>query len=287
MAKNRNSGGVSYEDVDDAYLERRQLRRSAGWILLWALGVGAVISGEFSGWNLGLAAGGFWGLAIATVLMAIMYVCMVFSIAEMSSALPHAGGSYSFTRNAFGPFGGFVNGITDACEFVLTPAVVVYFIGSYLNTLEPLKNVPIPVWWVLFYVVFVGINIIGVELTLKFGLFTTVMAASVLVIFYLGAIGKFDSALLTNIAPDPGQTPFLPKGIGGIFAALPYAIWFFLGIEQLPLAAEEAHDSGRDVPKALTWGIFTLLILAFLVLVLNSGVASGADGIGKSGAPLA
>ena len=287
MAKNRNSGGVSYEDVDDAYLERRQLRRSAGWILLWALGVGAVISGEFSGWNLGLAAGGFWGLAIATVLMAIMYVCMVFSIAEMSSALPHAGGSYSFTRNAFGPFGGFVNGITDACEFVLTPAVVVYFIGSYLNTLEPLKNVPIPVWWVLFYVVFVGINIIGVELTLKFGLFITVMAASVLVIFYLGAIGKFDSALLTNIAPDPGQTAILPKGLGGIFAALPYAIWFFLGIEQLPLAAEEAHDSGRDVPKALTWGIFTLLILAFLVLVLNSGVASGADGIGKSGAPLA
>ena len=287
MAKNRNPGGVSYEDVDDAYLERRQLRRSAGWILLWALGVGAVISGEFSGWNLGLAAGGFWGLAIATVLMAIMYVCMVFSIAEMSSALPHAGGSYSFTRNAFGPFGGFVNGITDACEFVLTPAVVVYFIGSYLNTLEPLKNVPIPVWWVLFYVVFVGINIIGVELTLKFGLFITVMAASVLVIFYLGAIGKFDSALLTNIAPDPGQTAILPKGLGGIFAALPYAIWFFLGIEQLPLAAEEAHDSGRDVPKALTWGIFTLLILAFLVLVLNSGVASGADGIGKSGAPLA
>lgn len=287
MAKNRNLGGVSYEEVDDAYLERRQLRRSAGWILLWALGVGAVISGEFSGWNLGLAAGGFWGLAIATVLMATMYVCMVFSIAEMSSALPHAGGSYSFTRNAFGPFGGFVNGITDACEFVLTPAVVVYFIGSYLNTLEPLKGVPVPVWWVLFYVIFVGINIIGVELTLKFGLFITVMAASVLVIFYLGALGKFDPALLTNMAPDPGQTAILPKGIGGIFAALPYAIWFFLGIEQLPLAAEEAHDSGRDVPKALTWGIFTLLILAFLVLILNSGVASGADGIGKAGAPLA
>ncbi|PZV10650.1 MAG: ethanolamine permease [Leptolyngbya sp.] len=287
MTKDNNPRGVAYEDVDDAYLEKRQLRRSAGWILLWALGVGAVISGEFSGWNLGLAAGGFWGLAIATVFMAIMYVCMVFSIAEMSSALPHAGGSYSFTRNAFGPLGGFVNGITDAIEFVLTPAVIVYFIGAYLNTLEPLKGVPIPVWWVLFYVFFVGINIIGVELTLKLGLFITVMAASVLVIFYAGAIGKFDPALLTNISPDPGQTATFPKGTAGIFAALPYAIWFFLGIEQLPLAAEEAHDSGRDVPKALIWGIFTLLILAFLVLFLNSGVAPGAEGIGKSGAPLA
>jgi len=287
MDRDRNVRGVRYEDVDDAYLEKRKLRRSAGWILLWALGVGAVISGEFSGWNLGLAAGGFWGLAIATVLMATMYVCMVFSIAELSSALPHAGGSYSFTRNAFGPLGGFLNGITDACEFVLTPAVIVYFIGGYLNTLEPLKNVPVPVWWVLFYVVFVFINVIGVEITLKLGLFVTLMAASVLVIFYLGAIPKFDPTLLTNIPPDPGQTAVLPKGTLGIFAALPYAIWFFLGIEQLPLAAEEAHDSGRDVPKALTWGIFTLLILAGLVLILNSGVAPGAQGIGASAAPLA
>jgi ethanolamine permease len=285
MADQNDNKFVRYEEVHVKYLERRQLRRSAGWVLLWALGVGAVISGEFSGWNLGLAVGGFWGLTIATVLMAIMYVCMVYTVAELSAALPHAGGSYSFTRSAFGPFGGFVNGMTDAIEFVLTPAVVVYFIGAYMNTLLP--GVPVPLWWVLFYVVFVGINIIGVEITLKFGLFITAVAAAVLVIFYLGALGKFDSALLTNIPPDPGQSSTLPKGVGGIFAALPYAIWFFLGIEQLPLAAEEARDSGRDMPKALTWGIFTLLILAFLVLVLNSGVAPGAEGIGKSGAPLA
>ena len=287
MDDSQKPRGVQYDDVDDQYLERRRLQRSAGWILLWALGVGAVISGEFSGWNFGLAAGGFWGLAIATVLMAIMYVCMVFSIAELSSALPHAGGSYSFTRNAFGPFGGFINGITDACEFVLTPAVVVFFIGGYLNTLEPLKDVPVPIWWVVFYAVFVLINIIGVEVTLKLGLFVTIMAASVLCIFYVGAIGKFDPSQLTNIPPDPGQTATLPKGTEGIFKALPYAIWFFLGIEQLPLAAEEAHDSGRDVPKALTWGMFTLLILAFLVLFLNSGVAPGALGIGSSAAPFA
>ncbi len=287
MSKYQSPRGVQYEEVDDDYLKRRKLQRSAGWILLWALGVGAVISGEFSGWNLGLAAGGFWGLAIATVLMALLYVCMVFSIAELSSALPHAGGSYSFTRNAFGPFGGFVNGITDACEFILSPAVVVYFIGGYLNTLEPLKNIPVPVWWILFYSVFIFINIIGVEITLKLGLFITLMAASVLIIFYVGAVGNFDANQLTNIVPDPGQTAIFPKGTGGIFAALPYAIWFFLGIEQLPLAAEEAHDSGRDVPQALTWGIFTLLVLAFLVLILNTGVAPGANGIAASAAPLA
>lgn len=287
MPEQKPSGIVRYESVDSGYMQQRQLRRSAGWVLLWALGVGAVISGEFSGWNLGLAAGGFGGLAIATFLMATMYVCMVYSIAELSAALPHAGGFYSFTRNAFGPFGGFICGVTDTIEYVITPAVVVFFIGGYLNTLLP--NVPVYVWWLLFYAVFVAINIRGVELTLKVGLFITVMATTVLVIFFIGALvtGAFKPELLFNIPSDPGQANWLPKGWAGVFGAFPYAIWFYLAIEQLPLAAEEAHDVVRDVPKALTFGIFTLLALSFLVLVLNSGVGEGAAGIGESSAPLA
>ena len=93
-----SSGVVAYHNVDDAYIEQRTLRRGAGWILLWAMGVGAVISGDYFGWNLGLTAGGFGGLAVATLLMATMYVCMVFTIAELSTALPHAGGFYSFVK---------------------------------------------------------------------------------------------------------------------------------------------------------------------------------------------
>ena len=53
------------------YLEKRQLQKSAGWVLLWALGVGAVISGDYFGWNFGLTAGGFWGLAIAVGAVAL------------------------------------------------------------------------------------------------------------------------------------------------------------------------------------------------------------------------
>src|SRR5262245_31814164 len=106
MAEEDRRGLVRYDQVDGEYLQRRRLRKSARWVVLWAMGVGAVISGDFYGWNFGLAAGGFWGLALATGLMALMYVCLVYSIAELSAALPHAGGFYSFTRNAFGPLGG-------------------------------------------------------------------------------------------------------------------------------------------------------------------------------------
>lgn len=281
------TGMVRYENVGNEYLEQRQLRKSAGWVLLWALGVGAVISGNFFGWNFGLASGGFWGLTIATLLMAVMYVCMVYSIAELSAALPHAGGFYSFTRNAFGPLGGFICGVTDTIEYVITPAVIVVGIGGYLSALMP--AVPVYVWWLLSYGVFVAINIYGVELTLKVGLVITLLAMAVLIVFFVSApvSGAFQPSLLFNVPADPGQSAtWLPKGWYGVFAALPFAIWFYLAIEQLPLAAEETHDVVRDMPKALILGIFTLLALSIGTLVLNSGIGGGAAVIGESAAPL-
>ncbi len=284
----KRSGVASYDNVDDDYLEKRKLKKSAGWILLWALGVGAVISGDYSGWNVGLKYGGFNGLLIAVFLMATMYTCMVFTIAELSVALPHAGGFFSFTRNAFGPLGGFICGLTDTIEYVITPAVIVYFIGGYMNELIP--HVPDYLWWILFYLFFVAINIKGVELTLKVGLFVTVIAISVLVIFFVSALttDSFDVNLLYNIPPEPGQSAtWLPMGWKGVFAVLPFAMWFYLAIEQLPLAAEEAHDTVRDMPRALIVGMATLLLLSLFTLVLNSGVGGGALQIGNSDAPLA
>ncbi len=282
-----SSSLVNYEHVDEAYLEKRQLKKSAGWMLLWALGVGAVISGDYFGWNFGLLAGGFWGLTIATCLMAVMYVCLVFSIAELSAALPHAGGFYSFTRSAFGPMGGFICGVTDTIEYVITPAVIVVGIGGYMNTLVP--GVPAYIWWIIAYSIFVAINIRGVNITLKIGLVITVLAILVLIIFYASTLfsGAFDTDLLFNIEPEPGQSAtWLPNGWMGVFAALPFAIWFYLAIEQLPLAAEETHDVVRDMPRALILGIITLLALSIFTLILNSGVGGGAAAIGASDAPL-
>lgn len=294
-------GVVRYENVGDDYLQQRQLKRSAGWVLLWALGVGAVISGDFGGWQYGLASGGFGGLALATLLMAVMYVCMIYSIAELSAALPHAGGFFSFTRNAFGPTGGFLCGLTDTIEYVLTPAVIVYFIGNYVHELAlqvesifgaaPTVSLwPLFAWWLLFYAVFVAINIRGTALTLKVGLLVTLTAIAVLVVFYVGALvsGAFDPALLTNIEPQEGATSrWLPFGSSGIFASLPFAIWFFLAIEQLPLAAEESNDVVADMPRAMILGIATLLVLALLTLVLNTGVGGGAAHMQSSDTPLA
>ncbi len=289
----KRSGLARYENVDEGYLEQRSLRGSAGWILLWALGVGAVISGDFYGWHFGLAAGGFWGLAIATIAMAAMYVCMVFSIAELSAALPHAGGFYSFVRNALGPTGGFVCGLTDTIEYVITPAVIVGAIGAYMNSILASLGIveelpPAWVWWLPFYGFFVWINIRGVELTLKACLVVTMAALAALLFLYGSVIatGAFDANLLFNLEAEPGHSAdWLPFGWAGVFAALPAAIWFYLAIEQLPLAAEETGDVVRDMPKALILGTLTLLALSVLTLVLNSGVGGGVAALSQSETP--
>jgi amino acid transporter len=232
----KKSGLARSEDVGRAYLESRTLRRSAGWVLLCALGDGAVTSGDFYGWQFGLSHGGFWGLAIATVAMAVMYVCMVFSIAELSTALPHAGGFYWFVRNAMGPTAGFIRGLTDTIEYVITPAVVVVGIGGYLTgLLESATGWEAGgwewVWWLAAYAVFVRINVLGVELTLKVGLAITLAALAVLAMFHgsVLASGEFESGLLFDIAPESGRSAtWLPRGWSGAPAALPFANWFYL-----------------------------------------------------------
>src|SRR6185295_18413659 len=116
--------GVTYSQVDEAYFTVRALRPYAGVFSLWAIGVGAVISGQYSGWNLGLGFG--WGsMFVATVVVTIMFAALAFSIAEMAAALPHAGGAYSYARSAMGPWGGFVAGIAQNVEYTFTAAVLV------------------------------------------------------------------------------------------------------------------------------------------------------------------
>jgi len=93
---NKSRHGIQYTNAGDEYFARRGLQKYAGVWSLWALGVGAVISGHYSGWNLGLASGGWGGMFVATVIIAIMYLGLTFSIAEMSPALPHTGAAYFY-----------------------------------------------------------------------------------------------------------------------------------------------------------------------------------------------
>jgi ethanolamine permease len=280
----RKVGVVSYREAGQDYFEKRRLRRHAGVWSLWALGVAAVISGDFFGWNFGLAYG-FGGLLVATIVITVMYHGLCYSIAEMSPALPHTGGAYSFARSAMGPWGGFSTGVAETIEYVITPAVIVVGIGGYMNAItDDLFSFTLsqPLWWAIFYVIFVGLNYVGVEASFRFTVFICIASLAILVVFFIGAIPNFD---FTKWAIDTNGGWFI-DGVPGVFYALPFAIWFYLAIEELPLAAEESADPKRDIPRGTMWGLWTLVVAGFLVLFLNSGIKPGAKEIGGSSEPL-
>src|SRR5918996_757252 len=173
----RRQGSVTYREAGAEYFDQRKLRRHAGVWSLWALGVGAVISGDFFGWNFGLAYG-FGGLLVATLVI-------------------------------------------------------------------------------------------------------TFASLAILTVFFVGAIGEFSFDEYAI-----GDQGWFPDGVPGVFYALPFAIWFYLAIEELPLASEESHDPKRDIPRGTIYGLITLVFTGFGILFLNAGIAPGSEALSESGEPL-
>lgn len=276
-----NKGGAVGED----YFSERELQKgAAGWILLAGLGVAYVISGDYAGWNFGLAIGGWGGLFIATLLMAVMYTTMIFSLAELSATIPSAGGGYGFARRAFGPLGGFLTGTAILLEYAVAPAAIATFIGAYLDSLIGISG-----WTVslAFYAVFIGIHIYGVGEALKLMFVVTVLAVIGLLIFIIAMVPHFAVENLFDIPVEGGigASKFLPFGIIGIWAAIPYGMWFFLAVEGLPLAAEETADPAKNMPKGMITAILILLLLATMVLIVGPG-GGGAANLAGAGDPL-
>ncbi|HEA16622.1 MAG TPA: ethanolamine permease [Pseudoalteromonas prydzensis] len=267
------------------YLAKRQLKRgSAGWILLAGLGVSYVISGDFAGWNFGIAEAGWGGFAVATVLMAVMYLTLVLSLAEMSAAIPASGGGYSFARQAMGPAGGYLTGLAVLIEYALAPAAIVIFIGSAVEALLGFNG---PWVYALFYIVFISIHLAGVGEALKVMMVISGLAVFAIIATAIALFTHFDASQLFDIAitDAAGASEFLPFGWYGVWAALPFAMWLFLAVEGVPLAAEEAKDPAKDVPKGIIGAMVFLLFTALLVVVLIPG-AGGASAMGASAVPL-
>ncbi len=239
-----------------------QLKKALSPLMLWGLGVGYVISGMYFGWNLGLAEGGTYGLAIATFFIIIMYVTFTFSYTEMACAIPKAGGAFEYANRGLGKHLGFIGGIAQNMEFVFAPPAIAAAIGAYLHLLYP--SIDLMVFAIGAYLLFTGINILGVKLAASFELVITIFAAIELLIFAGVALPEFE---LSNLKINP-----MPHGFSGIFAAIPFAIWFFLAIEGVANVAEEAINPQRSILIGFGSAILTLVILCVLTFTAAVGV---------------
>jgi ethanolamine permease len=231
--------------------------------MLWGLGVGYVISGMYFGWNLGLAEGGTLGLAIATFFIIILYVTFTFSYSELACAIPKAGGAFDYAHRALGKDLGFIAGIAQSVEFIFAPPAIAFAIGAYFNLFFP--AIPILAIAIFAYVLFTALNICGVKAAAMFELVITVLAVGELLLFAGLTLPHFEWSNLEQNA--------LPNGWKGIFAAIPFAIWFFLAIEGVANVAEEAIDPQRTILIGFGSAILTLVVLCLVTFMSSVGVA--------------
>jgi len=246
-----------------------QLKPALGTLHLWGIAVGLVISGEYFGWSYGWGVAGTLGFLVTALIIAAMYTAFIFSFTELTTAIPHAGGPFAYSSRAFGEKGGLIAGLATLIEFVFAPPAIAMAIGAYLNVQYPALDPKLAA--VGAYITFMTLNILGVKLAATFELVVTVLAVLELLVF-MGVVApgfSFSNFALNGWA---GSDPFGMPAITGIFAAIPFAIWFFLAIEGAAMAAEEAKDPKRTIPKAYTTGILTLVVLAIGVMLFAGGV---------------
>ena len=231
--------------------------------MLWGLGVGYVISGIYFGWNLGLEKGGTLGLAIATAFVILMYLAFTFSYTELACAIPKAGGAFDYANRALGKDLGFIAGMAQNIEFIFAPPAIAFAIGAYFNLFFP--QLPVTGIAITVYLIFTSLNIYGIKIAALFELTMTIIALLGLLLFAGMTLPHFEWQNLQQNA--------FPKGSSGIFAAIPFAIWFFLGIEGVANVAEETINPQRTILKGFGFAILTLVILCVLTFSGSVGVA--------------
>ncbi|GAA4437620.1 ethanolamine permease [Ravibacter arvi] len=230
-------------------------------IHLWAIAVGLVISGDYFGWNYGWSTAGTIGFLIATVIITILYVTFIFSFTELTTMIPQAGGPFSYAERALGPFWGLAAGYATLIEFLLAPPAIAFALGSYIHFLYP--GIPVLSSAIASYVIFTIINFLGVKESATFTLFITLLAVGELFL-YMGIVAPhFEIGNFTQDA--------FPLSWSGIFAAIPFAIWFYLAIEGVAMVAEEVDEPRKNIPKGYIYGILTLVFLALGVMILTGG----------------
>ena len=276
--------------VDSPTTEPEITRSSrVGTAMLWALSVGASVGGIFSGWNPGLAQAGFGGMLVATLVAIMLYLFLVMSIAELAVMMPFAGGTVNYARTAFGVWGGFLAAISAliAYTFAMTSlmGIMTTEVTRILVELNG-PNIPAPVLWAVFLLGFGWLNLKDRRTFFIAALVLALVTLAVLFVTAIAVVPSFEPAALLSIPANLNGNEWLPHGLLGIAFAIPFAMWFFLSIEVVSYAAEDALTPDKSVPRSLLMALLTLAVCALIILTVLSGAKPGALMIAKATDPL-
>ena len=273
-----------------AFLKQHALKKPLRVLDVWALGVGVVVAGAYFGWNLGLKDNGPVAMLVASLIVCLLYLTWVLALAELSVAMPFAGGPLAYGRRAVSPLLGFVMGWSMFLECLFAAIGTALATGGYIAFLlnpdkpDPLVKVAAAV---LTVALFFGLQAWGVKEQSRAMVLMTYGALAGLVLFWVVAATHFSWERVW-----PSGDLLRGKGWKAVLDAVPYALWWLVMIETVALAAEESHEPHRTLPRGLTWAQLTLIVLVVLTWLFACGAMDSQDlaftpGVDADGKPTA
>ena len=219
-----------------------ELKRALTPLHLWAIGVGLVISGEYFGWNYGWGVAGPAAFSSRRSSSRVLYVTLVFSLTELATSIPRAGGPFAYSYRALGPVGGLIAGYAAAIEFLLATPAIAAALGAYLHFLHP--SLPVLGSAIAVYAILTGVNLLGIQESAWLSLVITLLAIVELLVYMALVAPSFETATFVQYA--------MPYGWHGVLAALPFAMWLYVCIEGLAVSPKRRRTRPAPCRAAIS-----------------------------------
>ncbi|EQC29173.1 hypothetical protein SDRG_13046 [Saprolegnia diclina VS20] len=245
---------------------------------LYALGITIVVGGQYFSWNAGLVAG-FYSYLGATLLMGVAYCCMALCLAEISSALPFAGGAYGIARCSLGFYLGFMIGCCETLEYIAYVASSVLTLGDMLTMLLPALGPARPALWLLIYALALSLHLAGGAVFWRANRVLAFLALLIIVAYILGSLA------VTSPTANASSDALYRFEFRQVLKQMPESAWFFVGIESLNMASDDVANPRQQIPRAQLLCVLTLTILGISVLSTSSFVAPGVTALATAAVP--
>ena len=254
-----------------------RLRADLGAVDFTLLVVGAVIGADV--YVVSAMGAKFLGPAqlVAWVVAGVLAGLTALAFVQCSAILPKVGGTYAYTREAFGPLAGFLAGWSLYLgEWVALPVFPLAFANYFLYFTPGAPAALAVVIKVVLIAAVTAVNIRGIQMGARLNDALTVAKLIPLALLILAGV----AVLVTHSAMAAERvTPFAPLGWSGLGSAVLLIFWAYAGYELAVLPASEVREPRRTLPLGLILGMaiattFYLLTAGTVVLALPSDVAA-------------
>jgi APA family basic amino acid/polyamine antiporter len=258
-------------------MDEPHLKRDLGLVRTTMLGIGGTLSA--ANFVIIGEAAGMAGYAIVPIVVVCGFLSLLtmFSYAELGTAIPLAGGEYTFSKVAYGGFTSFLTGWFEWLSNMFYTALSAIGFAYVVSYIFPQINIPLTA--VVVVILFAIINLRGTKETATAETIITVIVLAILAIFVIGGF----SFVQGNPATSQSASPI---GVLGIFAATAYLFELYLGAEAVAAAQAEVKNPGRNIPLAIVLSAVVLIALYTSVVVIAVGIVPP-DILSQQSSPIA